>query len=111
MRTHSLETPSTSPAETPSTIGSVSTSEHEEQDLNPDQDRSYYAAHGRFAGEVTAAIDVRAGLAPAATSNRIPFVDAPLFGEIDLHSSHSVLAFAGELPPRAHAEKLVGIYW
>ena len=112
-RIHSLETPSTSPAETPSTIGSLSSSEHldEEQDLDPDQNRAYYAAHGRFAGEVTAAIDVRAGLAPAATSNLIPFVDAPLFGEVDLHSSDSVLAFAGELPPRAHAERLVGIYW
>ncbi|RYP65999.1 hypothetical protein DL769_006165 [Monosporascus sp. CRB-8-3] len=101
------------PLETPSTIGPSSRSEHldEDQDPDPDQNRAYYTAHGRFAGEVAAAIDVRAGLTPAATSNLVPFVDAPLFGKIDLHSPCSVLDFTTELPPRAYADRLVGIYW
>lgn len=95
---------------------SSSRSEHldEAQDLDPDQNGVYYTAHERFSGEVVAAIDVRAGFAPAATSHLVPFVDAPLFGEIDLHSPYSagsVLDFASELPPRAYADRLVGIYW
>lgn len=41
----------------------------------------------------------------------MPFVDAPLFGEIDLHSPDSVAHFAAELPPREYADSLVDIYW
>ena len=130
LRAHSLEVPSTSTTETPSTDtpptdtpstdtpstnGSSSSSEHlgedEDVDPDPDQNRAYYNAHGLFAGEVAAAIDVRAGLAPAATSNLVPFVDAPLFGEIDLHSPYSVPDFAAGLPSRAYTDRLVGIYW
>ncbi|KAK2608940.1 hypothetical protein QQS21_002516 [Conoideocrella luteorostrata] len=104
---------------TPGTDSTTSTSRsytrpelvEEEKELDTDNNRAYYTAHGRFAGEVAAAIDVRAGLAPAATSNLVPFVDAPLFGEIDLHAPYRVLNFAAELPPRAYADILVGIYW
>ncbi|THC88698.1 hypothetical protein EYZ11_011855 [Aspergillus tanneri] len=90
-----------------------SRSEHldEAQDPGPDQYRAYYTAHGVFAGEVAAAIDLRAGFAPASTSNLVPFVDAPLFGELDLHSPYRVVDFNTELPPRAHADRLVSIYW
>ncbi|GFF51589.1 uncharacterized transcriptional regulatory protein C1F7.11c [Aspergillus udagawae] len=100
---------------TPSTTGPLSRSEHvdedQEQELDRDQNRAYYSTHGQFAGEVAAAIDVRAGLVPAATSNLVPFVDAPLFGVLDLHSPCSVLNWATELPLRAHADRLVCIYW
>lgn len=86
--------------------------DEDHEDPDPDQNRAYYTAHGRFAGLVAAAIDARAGLAPAATSNLVPFVDAPLFGEIDLHSPYSIHDFATELPPpRADTDRLVGIYW
>ncbi|GFF55478.1 hypothetical protein IFM58399_10082 [Aspergillus lentulus] len=85
--------------------------EDQEPELDRDQSRAYYSTHGQFAGEVAAAIDVRAGLVPAATSNLVPFVDAPLFGVLDLHSPYSVLNSAAELPPHAHADRLVCIYW
>ena len=115
LSTHSFEAPltPTSTAGTPSAIRPSSSSEHIEQgqDQDSDQNRAYYSAHGRFAGQVAAAIDVRAGLAPAGPSNLVPFVDAPLFGEIDLESSDSVLGSAAELPPRAYADRLVAIYW
>lgn len=113
LRVHLLEEPSTSTTETPSTIRPSSKSEHlhEHGGPGPDQNHAYYTAHGRFAGEVAAAIDVRAGLAPAATSNLVPFVDAPLFGEVDLHPPYGVLDVAAGLPPRAYADRLVDIYW
>ncbi|CAG9949907.1 unnamed protein product [Clonostachys rosea f. rosea IK726] len=81
------------------------------QDSEPesDQNRVCYAAHGRFAGEVAAAIDVRAGVVPATTSNLVPFVDAPLFGEIDLLNPQ--LRFGYTLPPREYADRLIDIYW
>lgn len=88
------------------------------QDLEPasEQARSYYTAHGPFSGQVAAAIAARAGVAPPATStNLVPFVDAPLFGEIELDSLHSAASARNppevHLPPRAYADRLVGIYW
>ncbi|KAF4231743.1 hypothetical protein CNMCM6805_010332 [Aspergillus fumigatiaffinis] len=100
---------------TPSTSGPLSRSEQvdkaQEPELDGDQSRAYYSTHGQFAGEVAAAIDVRAGLVPAATSNLVPFVDAPLFGGLDLHVPYNGLNSATELPPRAHADRLVCIYW
>lgn len=77
---------------------------------NPDQNRAYYAAHGRFAGDVAAAIDVRAGFGPSTTPMVIPLVDAPLFEEIDLHEP-SYIAVADDLPPRAYADELICTYW
>ena len=74
-------------------------------------ERAYCVAHGPFAGEVAATIDVRAGLAPAIASNHVPFVNASLFGDIDLDPPSNVLDVAVELPPRAYADRLVGIYW
>jgi hypothetical protein len=90
-----------------------------DDDPDPDQEQSrpHYVAHGHFAGEVAAAIEVRAGLTPAATSTLGAFVDAPLFGEVDVHHSssspriHGPLNLAAQLPPRARADRLVGIYW
>lgn len=81
-----------------------------EQIRDNEQNRSYYAAHGRFSGQVASAADVRAGLVPAATSYLVPFVDAPLFGNIGEQSARNVMDFAAELP-RAYADKLVDIYW
>lgn len=110
---HSLEAPSI--GQTP-WMSQSARPEHfvEDSDADPDPNRKCFATHGRFSSEVAAAIDVRAGLAPAIISNLVPFVDAPLFGEIDLQSSpHSprVLNFAAELPPRPSADELVSIYW
>jgi hypothetical protein len=81
------------------------------QDPNPGQDQTYYTAHGRFASEVMATIDVRTGMTPAATANPVPFVDAPLFGELDLDSPQKFLGSPMELPSRAYADSLVAIYW
>ncbi|KAL4736688.1 hypothetical protein BDV11DRAFT_211047 [Aspergillus similis] len=73
---------------------------------DPDQCRTYYNAHGRFAGQVVAAID------PTASSHQVPFVDAPLFENLILDSSHSLRSyFVAELPPRGYADQLVDIYW
>jgi len=80
------------------------------------QSPDHYTAHGPFSGQVAAAIAARAGVAPSATStNLVPFVDAPLFGEIELDSLHSAASARNppevHLPPRAYADRLVGIYW
>lgn len=83
----------------------------ESQQPVPDQKHPYQNAHGRFVGEVTAAIDIRAGLTPATTSNLVPFVDAPLFGEVNLDFPDDALDFSYELPLRGHADRLVGVYW
>ncbi|EED14460.1 fungal specific transcription factor, putative [Talaromyces stipitatus ATCC 10500] len=76
-----------------------------------DQERAYYTPHAQFSGEVEAAVDDRAGLAPSGTSNFVPFVDAPLFGDLVLHSPGSDVDLAKKLPPRAYADRLVGVYW
>ncbi|KAH6886878.1 putative fungal-specific transcription factor [Thelonectria olida] len=96
--------------ETPSTISPPSKPDQDQEGQDTDQNRPYYTAHGRFASRIAAAIDVRAGLAPGATSHLVPFVDAPLFGAIDLDSPRSASPTA-VLPPRAYADRLVGIYW
>lgn len=103
---------------TPSSPPTIS--EHSIKIQSPDQESELaserYTAHGPFAGQVAAAIAARAGVAPPATStNLVPFVDAPLFGEIELDSLHSTASSADplelHLPPRAYADRLVGIYW
>ncbi|PGH12053.1 hypothetical protein AJ80_06872 [Polytolypa hystricis UAMH7299] len=106
LRAHSLQAPSMTGQSSISEILDLDG----DQDPNPDQNREYYTAHGRFAGEVAAAIDMRAGFAPASTSDLVPFVDAPLFGEVDLRSPDNVPDFVAELPPRVYADRLVGIY-
>ncbi|KAL4747394.1 hypothetical protein BDW72DRAFT_209647 [Aspergillus terricola var. indicus] len=87
--------------------GSTEQGPGEGPDPDPDPDRTYYNAHGHFAGQVVAAID------PAAGSHQIPFVDAPLFENLTLdfplHSLRS--CFVAELPPRGYADLLVDIYW
>ncbi|KAJ5817945.1 hypothetical protein N7447_007953 [Penicillium robsamsonii] len=75
-----------------------------------EQDRAYYTAHGRFAGQVAAAIDSRAGLA-LATCHQVPLVDAPLFGDFDLSSQSYLISSPTELPPRAYSDQLIDIYW
>ncbi|OQD72177.1 hypothetical protein PENPOL_c001G07721 [Penicillium polonicum] len=110
----SLETPPASVAATPPTSDSVPGSRHvdEHQEVGPDleQNRAYYTAHGRFAGQVAAAIDVRAGLTPTAF-HQVPLVDAPLFGDLNLPSQSSLLSSSTELPPRVYADQLINIYW
>ncbi|CRG86535.1 putative transcriptional regulatory protein C757,04 [Talaromyces islandicus] len=108
-----LELTSSSTIETTPGNGESSISETlgKSEDPNPGQDQAYYAAHGRFTSEVIATIDVRAGMTPPTTSNLVPFVDAPLFGEIDLESPHGTLRSPMELPPRTYADRLVAIYW
>ncbi|KAJ0418845.1 fungal-specific transcription factor domain-containing protein [Aspergillus carlsbadensis] len=73
----------------------------------PDQNGTYYGAHGRFADQVVAAID------PAAKPHKVPFVDAPLFEHLFLdHKVNSTRShFVTDLPPRAYADQLVDIYW
>lgn len=79
------------------------------QEVDPDQGPTYYTGHGRFAGDVAAAIDARTGLTPVTASALVPFVDAPLFGELDLEPE--TIAKHRELPPRQYADNLVSIYW
>ncbi|KAJ3550374.1 hypothetical protein NM208_g10 [Fusarium decemcellulare] len=107
-------TPLTSVTESPLVLAPSSAEEQLDQgqeESGQDQESPYYAAHGRFASQVEAAIDVRAGLTPATASNLVPFVDAPLFGDIDLDSASYSNNHAAGLPPRAYADRLVGIYW
>lgn len=56
-------------------------------------------------------IDERAGSTPPTTSYLVPLVDAPLFGDLDLPAQCSTLSASTELPSRAHADRLVDIYW
>lgn len=51
-----------------------------------------------------------AGLRPDTTCSLVPFVDAPLFGDIGEPPRNLVLDFASDLP-RAYADRLVAIYW
>ncbi|KAH8651119.1 hypothetical protein BX600DRAFT_387654 [Xylariales sp. PMI_506] len=80
------------------------------------QNPEFPNAHGRFAGEVAAAISVRSGLTSENTSNLVPFVDAPLFGEIDLDSKalpggDLSLPAIFQLPPRSSGDRLISVYW
>lgn len=115
LRAYPSEPPSTSVSTTASTstltAGPRLSSDRLDRAQNPDQSNGYCIAHGHFAGEVAAAIDVRAGHAPAATSYLVPFVDAPLFGDVDLRPPRIAPDLAARLPPRAYADRLVGIYW
>ncbi|KAL3473776.1 hypothetical protein BJX99DRAFT_233032 [Aspergillus californicus] len=108
-----FETPAPE-VETPSTLrltsGPRHLDEHRETVSDPDPTRSYYTAHRLFAGQVAAAIDARAGLIPI-TSYQVPFVDAPLFGDLDLTPSPISLRPSTELPPRIYADQLADIYW
>ena len=115
LRSRTVTIPPTPPIDTaPATPMSEPVSVTQDPDPDPDPDPgrkgACYTAHGRFAGEVAAAIHERAGLSPMVTSNLVPFVDAPLFGELDLHSSVDV-ADKTLLPPRDHADELVSVYW
>lgn len=81
-------------------------------DLTPDDDHAYYTPYGQFAGDITAAVDDRAGLAPSPViTSLVPFVDAPLFGEIDWSHPDRGTESTTKLPPRAYADRLVGVYW
>ena len=78
---------------------------------NEDEDQgtsTYYTAHGRFVGDVAAAIDSRTGVTTA--SHRVPFVDAPLFGDLQLDHSREEPCVV-KLPPRKEADALVEVYW
>lgn len=108
-KTHLLEE---SAINTPANSVPLSTPTQVADDRDPEsaEHRPYYTAHGRFAGDVAAAIDAKAGLPPVA-SNLVPFVDAPLFGEIDLRPQYTDDNFITELPPRTHGDMLAALYW
>ncbi|KXG47595.1 Transcription factor [Penicillium griseofulvum] len=107
-----MVSPPASVTTTPPMVNSVTASHYidEDQESKSDleQDRAYYTAYGRFVGQVAAAIDTRAGLIP--TTCQVPLVDAPLFGDLDLHSQSCLLS-STELPPRVYADQLIDIYW
>ncbi|TFB05393.1 hypothetical protein CCMA1212_002667 [Trichoderma ghanense] len=105
---YSLQTPSAT--QTPSTTGFSGTLDLEQGHEDRDETRAFYTAHGRFAGQVSSTIDKMAGLSPDSTCNLVPFVDAPLFGDVGEPPRNVVLDFASDLP-RAYADRLVGIYW
>jgi hypothetical protein len=109
-----LMTPQTSAMTTPQSSGSLSNSEslQENQGLDPDHGRGYCTNHGRFADEVVAAIDVRAGIVPTTVLHPVPFVDAPLFGPLDLEPACLVSeSTVRALPSRVDAEGLADIYF
>lgn len=78
---------------------------------DPNHNRAYYTAHGRFAGQVAAVIDERAGFIPQATAYLVPLVDAPLFGDLELPVRCSTLSISTELPSQKRADQLADIYW
>jgi hypothetical protein len=109
-----LITPQTSALTTPLSSGSCANPEplQETQSSDPDHNREYCTNHGRFAGEVVAAIDVRAGIVPATVSHPVPFVDAPLFGLLNLEPATVVSeSTTRALPSRVDAEGLAEIYF
>lgn len=106
----SLQTPPASVAATPTTSDSLPRSHHVDEHQEVEPNRAYYTTHGQFAGQVAAAIDMRAGLIPTAC-HQIPLVDAPLFGDLDLPSQSCLLSSSTELPPRAYGDQLIDIYW
>ncbi|KAJ5310835.1 CCAAT-binding transcription factor subunit B [Penicillium atrosanguineum] len=112
---HSREASSISTVLNPTAIDPCSVSDRLDDDQgldqDPDNDRAYYTAHGRFAGQVAAAIDRRAGFIQPVTSHLVPLVDAPLFGELNLPSQSCILHSTTELPSRADADQLVDVYW
>ncbi|OTA07477.1 Zn2Cys6 transcriptional regulator [Trichoderma parareesei] len=105
---YSLQTPSAT--QTPSTTGFSGSSDLEHVHEDRDESRAFYAAHGRFAGEVSSTIDKMAGLSPDTTCSLVPFVDAPLFGDVGEPPRNVVLDFASDLP-RGYADRLLAIYW
>ncbi|KAK8122661.1 hypothetical protein PG984_011331 [Apiospora sp. TS-2023a] len=111
---NSLVTPHASAATTPLSLGRSSTPEPIEDGQDPDADPNLadYTNHGRFAGEVAGAIDVRAGIPPTTKSHLVPFVNAPLFEPLDLDPPSLVSESAAkQLPSRVDAERLVDIYF
>jgi hypothetical protein len=109
-----LISPQTSAATTPRSFGSLSSSESLQEDRNPHShhSRGYCTNHGCLAGEVVAAIDERAGIVPTTVPHPVPFVDAPLFGLLDLESaSLASLSTVRTLPSRVDAERLADIYF
>ena len=113
QKAHSLVTPLPIESSSRSNDSNHEQDQDLEQNMNSAHDHSptYYTAHGQFADQVAAAIDARAGVVPATTSSLIPFINAPLFGEINLDSPIGALDLAVYLPPQAHADTLVDIYW
>ncbi|ROV99970.1 hypothetical protein VMCG_06275 [Cytospora schulzeri] len=70
---------------------------------------------GKFACEVTAAIDARLGLPSMKKHCPVPLTDAPLFGSLSPRRQQPVdpSFFHADnlLPPRKHADRMVDIYW
>ncbi|KAJ5731796.1 uncharacterized protein N7483_006304 [Penicillium malachiteum] len=95
---------------TPATLESRSRPESLGDD-NSNQDRTYYTGHGRFAGQVAAAIDERAGFVSPCTPYQVPLMDAPLFENLDLSVRCSTFPISTELPSQTCADQLVEVYW
>ncbi|KAF5139452.1 Sorbicillinoid biosynthetic cluster transcription factor sor3 [Metarhizium anisopliae] len=100
---HLLQTPPGT--HTPSTTAFSGGSDLEQGHEARDESHSYYTAYGRFAGQVSSTIDKIAGPAADATCYLVPFVDAPLFGDIGEQPPRTVLDFTSDLP-RAYADRL-----
>ncbi|KAL3460116.1 fungal-specific transcription factor domain-containing protein [Aspergillus heterothallicus] len=109
-----LQTPSQSEPTTPAfnhPITFTSRSEkYQEAPSGMGHIQAYNTTHGRFAGQVAAAIDKRVGLPPA-HFHRVPFVDAPLFESLILPDPSASPHVIRDLAPRNHADQLIQIYW
>lgn len=82
---------------------------HEARGINPGS-----GSLGAFASDVKAAIDARLGLPSGRTLNLVPMTDAPLFGMLSrprVTDSTTWSSMDNVLPPRKHADHLMGLYW
>ncbi|KAF4969331.1 hypothetical protein FSARC_3406 [Fusarium sarcochroum] len=119
-QTYSSETTPISTLHTPAIASAVHQPTHEicsesenstQQQENQDDDNTYCTAHGPFSNHVTAEITSKAGAVASTSANPVPFVDAPLFGDPNLDPPNNFQSSSIDLPPRAYADRLVGIYW
>ncbi|KAH8173727.1 fungal specific transcription factor domain-containing protein [Sarocladium implicatum] len=99
---------------TPASTGSRSSAATCTEDLQQDADSSgsFCTDHSRFSGEVFEAIDRRSGIMPSAVSRSIPFVNASLFGSLDLDPASFIIDISVRaLPESDLAEELSRIYF
>ena len=76
------------------------------------QHRSFCTDHSRFSNGIFTAVDENLGLGSSTVSRAVPFVDAPLFGPMDLDPQSFVSEVSPRaLPPRAVAQQLADVYF
>lgn len=68
---------------------------------------TYYTTYDRFTGDVTTTINAKAGTVSTAASNLVPFVNAPLFGQLNLTQPSAVFPKSN----RSILDHLVDLYW